>query len=108
MKVDGNKIQELREHYEKKAEREILIAKHKNNDISEDDINDIKNKYISESEKSIKKILALSPEKMFKLGFSHDSDGWRSGFTKSTVAKRAEKRHKRNKAARKQKRKNRK
>lgn len=108
MRVDGNKIQELRDYYEKKAEREILLAKHDNTELSDEDVEVIKNKYAYESEQSIQKILALSPEKMFKLGFSHDVNGWRTGYTKSTIEKRTEQRRKQNKAAKKQRRKNRK
>lgn len=106
MKVDGNKIQELKDHYMKKADQDIRLAKDKNPEMSDEEVTIIQDKYNREAEHSIQKILALSPEKMFKLGFSFESEGWRSGYTKSTVKKRAERRHKQNKAARKQRRKN--
>ncbi len=108
LNIDGNKIQELRDHYGKKAEREIMLAKNDDTELSDEDIKVIENKYEYEAEQSIQKILSLSPEKMFKLGLSHNSEGWRTGYTTSPISKRVEKRRKQSKIAKKTKRKNRK
>ncbi len=106
VRVDGDKIQELRDNYRKKAEHEIMLATKDNTDLTDKDMEIIRDKFDFEAEQSIQKIIKLGPKRMFKMGLSNDPDGWRSGYTKSPVSKRATQRHKKNKASRKQRRKN--
>jgi len=103
--VDGNKLQEVKDHYQKMIDDEILIKEKDGKELSEKEKNSIHNKYTFQLTDRLTQILSWGPKKMFKYGFSKEVNGWREGYTKSTVKSRTEQRRKKNKAARKARRK---
>lgn len=100
VRIDGRKIGEVKDYYNSLAESEIQSAKNAGTELKEDDITAIRNKYTFKCVESLQHILSAGPEKLFKNGFALESNGWREGYTKSPIKKRAEKRRKKNKAAR--------
>jgi hypothetical protein len=102
LRIDGNKLQEIKDHYQEMAKREIAQAVNDpETDIQDDDIEAIKNKYKYQSNQKISEILKIGPEKLFKMGFALDANGWRTGYTKAPIEKRVQKRRTQNKLARK-------
>lgn len=100
VKIDGRKLQEVKDHYIRLAEHEISRAEQDGTELSEDDIAAIKNKHTYTAVNKLTQVLSLGPERLFKLGFGLDSNGWRAGYTKQTVTKRTQKRRTQKKIAR--------
>jgi hypothetical protein len=103
VRVDGNKIQEIRDRFVELAEREIKQANDDTEtpELKEDDLTAIHNKWKFASQAEINKLMSMSPEKLFKSGMAVASQGWRQGYTKPTLKSRTDKRRTKNKAARK-------
>jgi hypothetical protein len=112
MRPDGNKLQEIKDLYAKKGDIELskMLAKVREveedpeRELMDDEIQGIRQRFQFEQTKHLMSILMLQPERMYKLGYGHSVDGhggWRSGYTKSTVASRVAKRRKQKKIARK-------
>ena len=93
VRIDGHKLQEIKDHYQEMAKREIAKAVNDpDTELKDDDIEAIKNKFKYQSNQKISEILAIGPEKLFKMGFALDGNGWRAGYTKQTLQKRVQKR----------------
>ena len=101
MGVDKDKIKEIEMNYQMRAKSEIETAKKDNDEFDIDDEKKIKLRLKNEEESSIQKLFDLGPKKLFKLGLSDNSTGWRRGYTKSPTSKTVPKRRKLNKLARK-------
>lgn len=102
VRVDGTKLQEIKDRFQEYAKREIAKAVNDpDTDLKEDDIEAIKNKWKYVSNKEVEKVINLGPEKLFKSGFALASDGWREGYTKPLIKDRKAKRRVKNKLARK-------
>ena len=97
VRIDGTKLQEVKDHYLKMAEHEILNL---GDEPTDEEIKNIQNKYQSECVKTINGIVNANPEKIFKNGFALDPSGWRAGYTKKTIKQRTAPRRARNKRAR--------
>jgi len=104
--IDGRKIQEIKEHYQEMAKKEIDGARNdpETKELKEDDIQAIESKYQFKANSKITELKKLGPEKLFKLGYAHDLSGWRSGYTKPTIEARKEKNRAKNKLSRKARR----
>lgn len=101
IRVDGRKLQEVKDHFSMLAENEIKQSTTDDGvELGHDDIVAIKNKYTFKSVEVLTAILDSGPEKIFKQGFALDPNGWRSGYTKSPVSQRKTKNRKKNKLAR--------
>ena len=100
--VDGHAIQEIKNHFQEMAKREIAQAVNDpDTDLQDDDIEAIKNKYKYQSNQKVAQLLELKPKRLVQMGIGHISgSGWREGYTKSPIKKRVEKRRKQNKIAR--------
>ena len=96
VKIDGNKLQEVKDHYLKMAENEILGLK---DEPTDEQIATINKRYQIECERTITGIVNAGPEKIFKNGFAVDPNGWRAGYTKKTIQQRTAPRRARNKRA---------
>ncbi len=101
VKVDGKKLQEVKDRFQEYIKREIAKAiNDPDTDLKDDDVEAIKNKWKFVSKKEIEKIVSMGPEKLFKSGFALVSDGWREGYTKPLIKDRTTKRRTKNKIAR--------
>ena len=109
VRVDGIKVGEIKDHFNKLADEEIAKATADGTELKHDDLAAIRNKHTYQAVQLLVKIFDTGPKQMFKAGFAHDDHQWREGYTKPTVASRVAKRRKKNKnarAARKLQRKN--
>ena len=101
VRVDGRKLQEVKDHFKMLAEREIEQSITEDGvELGHDDKTAIKNKYTFKSVEVLTAILDSGPEKLFKQGFALESNGWRQGYTKSSLAQRKTTNRKKNKLAR--------
>ena len=103
VKVDGTKLQEIKDRFKELAKREIAQAINdpETDELKDDDIEAIHQKWKFVSNKEVEKVINMSPEKLFKSGFALASDGWREGYTKPLIKDRKAKRRVKNKLARK-------
>ena len=102
LRVDGKKLEEIRKYYEEQSKREVARAiNNPELDMKDDDIEAIKNKWKFQENEHIKTIVNLNPKRMYQLGYHLESDGWREGYTKSPLKKRAQKRRAQKKFANK-------
>ena len=100
VRIDGNKLQEIKDHFQEQAQREIAKAvQDPDTELKDDDIEAIKNKWKFQSNHVIQSVLELGPEKQFKQGYALDPSGWRAGYTKPTIAQRTTPRRAKNKAS---------
>jgi len=106
VKVDGTKLQEIKDRFKELAKREIAQAINdpETDELKDDDIEAIHQKWKFVSNKEVEKVINMSPEKLFKSGFALASDGWREGYTKPLIAKKTAKRRAANKNARQERR----
>jgi hypothetical protein len=100
--IDGNKIQEIKDHFQEQSKREIdrAVNDPDTEELTDEDIESIKNKWKYLSNTKISQVLELGPEKLFKSGMSIESDGWREGYTKPLIKDLKSKRRAKNKVAR--------
>lgn len=104
VRIDGNAIQQIKDHFEEMAKREIAKAVNdpETDDLQDDDIEAIKNKYKFMSNQKVAQLLEIKPKRLVQMEIGHImGSGWREGYTKSPIKKRVEKRRKQNKIARK-------
>lgn len=101
IKIDGHKIQEVKDYFNNFAEREIDNAKADDIELKKDDILAIKNKHSYNAMSRISQIFDFGPKKLFKMGFTLDPNGWREGYTKPSLKIRVQKRRDRKKFAKK-------
>ncbi|KFZ25566.1 MAG: hypothetical protein KQ78_02254 [Candidatus Izimaplasma bacterium HR2] len=101
VKIDGHKIQEVKDYFNRLAEHEIDNAKSDGIEFKEDDIIAIKNKHTYNAESRISQIFELGPKKLFKMGLALDPHGWREGYTKPSLKMRVQKRRDRKKFTKK-------
>jgi hypothetical protein len=111
IKPDGNKIQEIKDHFTKLGDNELAsmltqvreVEEDPERELMENEINDVRQKYQYQQTKYLYKLLMMQPEQLHKsgFGFNTEGDGWRTGYTKSPIKKRVEKRRAQNKASRK-------
>ena len=105
LRVDGHKLQEIKDHYQEMAKREIARAVNDpDTDLKDDDIEAIKNKYKYQSNQKIAQLLEIGPKRLFNLGMAFEADGWRTGYTKAPIKNRVAPRRAKNKQARKTRR----
>jgi hypothetical protein len=89
VRIDGNKLQEIKDHYLMMAENEVAKAKaDPDKELSDSDITAIEHKWLQESNRTILGVTSANPEKIFKNGFALDANGWREGYTKSFIKDR--------------------
>lgn len=100
-RVDGRKIQEIKDNFTLRAQNEIDKAVSDGTELNDEDIKAIHSKHQFEAQQRIDKICSLGPKRLHQMGMALDMNGWRTGFTKQTVEKRAEGRHRNRKMARK-------
>jgi hypothetical protein len=102
VRIDGYKIQEIKDYHSEQSKREIAKAINdpETDELKDDDIEAIKNKWKYMSNQQVQKLLDINPERLYKLGFAHQPNGWRAGYTKPTLASRVAKRRAKNKIAR--------
>lgn len=110
VKIDGRKIQEIKDRFEEMALNEIdrAVNDPDTDELVDDDIKAINEKWKFVANKEIEKIKRMNPEKIFKSGLAVTSDGWREGYTKPSLESRKTKRRAKNKLARKSRKENRK
>lgn len=103
VRIDGNKLQEVRDHHEMMAQNEIAQAKADadTEELTESDILAIEQKWLFQTDQLIDNIVNTNPEKIFKNGFALDANGWREGYTKPLIKDKTAKRRAKNKLARK-------
>jgi hypothetical protein len=100
VKIDGSKIQEIKDHYLQQAENELVQAdKDPDTELSDDDILAVQSKWEFQANDAIQKIMNGSPEKIFKAGFALDPNGWRAGYTKPLIKDKTAQRRKKTKLA---------
>ena len=106
VRVDGNVIGQIKDHYQELAKREIARAVNDpETDLKDDDIEAIKNKYKYQSNMKIAQLLELNPKRLVQMDIGHiTGSGWREGYTKPLIKDRAKKRRVKNKIARKTRR----
>jgi hypothetical protein len=98
VKIDGNKIQEIKDHYLQQAENELAQAKKDpDTELSDDDILAVQSKWEFQSIQAVASIVNAGPEKIFKAGFALDPNGWRAGYTKSLIKDKTAQRRKKTK-----------
>jgi len=106
IRVNRDSLEEISQDIKNTADLEILALKTSKEDrgeeITEEEKTAINMKYANKQINTIAQIMLLSPERLFKtgLGINTTSDGWREGYTKTTIARRRETNRRRNKAAR--------
>ena len=103
VRVDGTYIQEIKDHFSEMAKREIAIASNdpKTEELNDDDIAAIHSKYKYQANQKIFQLMDMKPEKLFKMGLTADSSGWREGYTKPLIKDRKAKSRAKRKMARK-------
>lgn len=103
VKIDGNAIQQIKDHFEEMAKREIAQAiNDPETDLKDDDIEAIKNKFKFQSNQKVTQLVQMGPKRMIQMDIGHIvGTGWREGYTKSFVKDRVSKRRAKNKIARK-------
>lgn len=106
VRIDGNKIGEIKDYYDEQAKREIAKAINDpdTEELKDDDIQAIKNKWKFQANEHISVLFTLGPKKLHKLGFTLDPNGWRTGYTKAPIENRTKPRRAKNKLARKTRR----
>ena len=103
IRPDGHKIQEIKDHFEKLGDAELVTMLKKVREVEEDperelmenEVNDVRQKYQYQSTKYLYHILMMQPEKLYKSGWGFNTegvDGWRTGYTKPTIKSRVQKR----------------
>lgn len=119
IKPDGNKIQEIKDHFTNLGDAELATMLAKVREVEEDperelmenEINDVRQKFEFQQTKYLYQILMMQPEKLYRSGWGINSEGgggWRTGYTKAPIKKRVQKRRAQNKAASKTRRQQRK
>lgn len=101
VRLNIKKLEEIVNAGQAYAEQEIRDAKAAGTEMTEDDENAIRQKYSYLTQREIKGLINMGPQKLFKLGLTEDVQGWRSGYTKPTLASRKKERRAKNKLARK-------
>jgi hypothetical protein len=110
IRPDGNKIQEIKDHFKKLGDSELAQMLKKVREVEEDperelmenEINDVRQKHEFQSAQYLYQIMMMQPEKLFKSGWGFNTegvDGWRNGYTKSPIKKRVQKRRTQKKLA---------
>ena len=107
--IDGTKVQDVKDHFSEMAKREIAQAINDpdTDELKDDDIEAIHNKFKYLANQKITQMISMNPEKLFKLGLAHESNGWREGYTKPLIKTRTAPRRAKKKIARKSKQVNR-
>ena len=108
IRIDGNEIQKVKEHFKKRTDSEIRQAINNGTELGSEDIKAIQSKHDFECQKTINKFFTLGPKELNRLELSFNLNGWRSGYTKPTIKSKKLKNRARNKIARKSRRDNRK
>jgi hypothetical protein len=103
VRLDGKKLQEIKDGYSEQSKREIAKAVNDpdTEELTVEDTEAIKNKWQFAANREIEKLKKIGPQRLFRLGFAHDANGWRAGYTKPTLESRTTKRRTQNKNARK-------
>lgn len=111
IRPDGNKIQEIKDHFKKLGDAELAKMLKKVREVEEDperelmenEVNDVRQKFQYQEIQYLYSVMNMQPEKLHKSGFGFNTegvDGWRTGYTKSPIKKRVQKRRTQNKIAR--------
>ena len=109
IRPDGHKLQEIKDHFTRLGDAELANMLKKVREVEEDperelmenEINDVRQKHQFQQTQYLYTILEMNPEKLFKSGFGFNTegqDGWRTGYTKSSIKKRVQKRRAQKKA----------
>jgi hypothetical protein len=107
VKLSKSKLEEIVKIAATIADQEIAKAREANADLKDDDVEAIKSKYTFMALQEMKRVSDMGPKKLFQYGFAEDVNGWRTGYTKPSLASRVKERRARNKSARKARRINR-
>lgn len=104
IKVDGAKIQEIKDHFNDLSEQAIANLKMDKgeDEVSEEDMDAIRSQHKFHAASYIDYILSLSPKKLYHSGsgINTTTSGWREGYTKPTLASRVKARREKNKRQR--------
>lgn len=102
VRVDGNAIQQIKDHFQEMAKREIARAVNDpETELQDDDIEAIKNKYKFMSNQKVSQLLKINPKRLIQMEIGHiTGSGWREGYTKPLIKDRIKKRRAKNKVAR--------
>jgi hypothetical protein len=103
VRIDGNKLQEIRDHHRLQAESEIARAKADvdTEELTDSDVLAIEQKWEFQSNQVINSVTKSNPEKIYKNGFALDGNGWREGYTVSFIKDRVAKRRMKKKLGKK-------
>jgi hypothetical protein len=99
VRLDGSKVQEIKDHYKIQAEAEIKKVEEDETVLSDDDREAVLSKWEFKATEEIQRIQKMSPQSLFKNGLALDSTGWREGYTTKPLKKRVAERRKTNKAS---------
>jgi hypothetical protein len=115
IRPDGNKIQEIKDHFTKLGDQEIIRMRNHLREVEEDPERELMEDEVAQARQKFKyqeiqylyNLLMMQPKQLHMSGFGFNTegvDGWRTGYTKSPIKKRVQKRRTQNKIAAKSRR----